>query len=76
MWKISCKSKKHFVFAVKSKAKAVTRRTSLVDGRMYGELKKAGTIIMSAQNKKYYCISCAVHSHQVSQRSKDSRKSS
>ena len=76
MWKICCKSKKHFVFAVKSKAKAVTRRTSLVDGRMYGELKKAGTIIMSAQNKKYYCISCAVHSHQVSQRSKNLRKSS
>ena len=58
----------------RSKAKAVTRRTSLVDGRMYAELKKTGTIIQSPSTKKYYCISCAVHSHQVSQRSKDSRK--
>jgi ribosomal protein S26 len=41
---------------------------------MYGELKKAGTIIMSGQNKKYYCISCAVHGHQVSQRDKNLRK--
>ena len=40
----------------RSKAKAVTRRTSLVDSRMYGELKKAGTIIMGSQSKKYYCI--------------------
>ena len=58
----------------RSKAKAVTRRTSLVDGRMFGELKKAGTIIMGGQNKKYYCISCAVHSHQISQRAKNERK--
>ena len=58
----------------RSKAKAVTRRTSLVDGRMYAELKKTGTIIQTPSTKKYYCISCAVHSHQVSQRSKASRK--
>jgi len=58
----------------RSKAKAVTRRTNLVDSRMYGELKKAGTIIMGSSNKKYYCISCAVHSHQVSQRAKSDRK--
>ena len=44
-------------FVARSKAKAVTRRTSLVDSRMYGELKKAGTIIMGGQNKQYYCIS-------------------
>jgi len=43
-------------FVARSKAKAVTRRTNLVDSRMYGELKKAGTIIMGGQNKKYYCI--------------------
>ncbi|MHA1150318.1 MAG: 30S ribosomal protein S26e [Promethearchaeota archaeon] len=61
-------------FVARSKAKAVTRRTSLVDSRMYTELKKSGTIIMSGQNKKYYCISCAVHSHQVSQRAKSERK--
>jgi small subunit ribosomal protein S26e len=61
-------------FVARSKAKAVTRRTSLVDGRMYGELKKAGTLILSGQVKKYYCISCAIHSHQISQRSKVERK--
>ncbi|MBY9010117.1 MAG: 30S ribosomal protein S26e, partial [Candidatus Lokiarchaeota archaeon] len=51
-------------FVPRSKAKAVTRRTSLVDGRIYAELKKTGTIIQSPSSKKYYCISCAVHSHQ------------
>jgi len=61
-------------FVARSKAKAVTRRTNLVDARMYGELKKAGTIIMGGQAKKYYCISCAVHSHQISQRDKSLRK--
>ena len=61
-------------FVARSKAKAVTRRTNLVDARMYGELKKAGTIIMGGQSKKYYCISCAVHGHQVAQRDKSLRK--
>lgn len=58
----------------RSKAKAVTRRTNIVDARVYGELKKTGTIIMSGSTKRYYCISCAVHSHQVSQRAKVDRK--
>jgi len=61
-------------FVPRSKAKAVTRRTSLVDSRMYGELKKTGTVFLGGEAKKYYCISCAVHSHQVSQRAKDERK--
>ncbi|MFX1426194.1 MAG: 30S ribosomal protein S26e [Promethearchaeota archaeon] len=61
-------------FVARSKAKAVTRRTSLVDGRMYTELKKAGTIIQSSSTTKYYCISCAIHSHQISQRDKSLRK--
>jgi len=63
-------------FVARSKAKAVTRRTNLVDGRMYSELKKSGAIIMGGQTKKYYCISCAVHSHQISQRDKRTRKGS
>ncbi|MHA1488074.1 MAG: 30S ribosomal protein S26e [Promethearchaeota archaeon] len=63
-------------FVPRSKAKAVTRRTNLVDGRMFGELKKTGTIIMSGQSRKWYCVSCAVHSHQISQRAKDERRSS
>jgi len=58
----------------RSKAKAVTQRVSLVDGRMYAELKKTGTIIQTPSKKKYYCISCAVHNHQISQRNKNLRK--
>ncbi|MHA1914883.1 MAG: 30S ribosomal protein S26e [Promethearchaeota archaeon] len=58
----------------RSKAKAVTRRTSLVDSRMYTELKKSGTIIQSSSSRKYYCISCAIHSHQISQRDKSLRR--
>ncbi len=61
-------------FVPRSKAKAVTRRVSLVDGRMYAELKKTGTIIQTPTKKNYYCISCAVHSHQISQRNKNLRK--
>jgi len=61
-------------FVPRSKAKAVTRRVSLVDGRMFTELKKTGTIIQSPTKKKYYCISCAVHGHQISQRDKSLRK--
>ncbi|MFW9902291.1 MAG: 30S ribosomal protein S26e [Candidatus Thorarchaeota archaeon] len=61
-------------FVARSKAKAVTRRVSLVDSRMYTELKKSGTIIQTPSKTKYYCISCAIHSHQVSQRDKSLRK--
>ncbi|MFX0176289.1 MAG: 30S ribosomal protein S26e [Candidatus Hodarchaeota archaeon] len=61
-------------FVARSKAKAVTRRVSLVDGRMYAELKKTGTIIQAPSKTKYYCISCAIHSHQISQRDKNLRK--
>lgn len=58
----------------RAKAKVVTGTTRLVDGRMYKELKKDGTIILGGQNRKYLCISCAVHSGVVSQRAKDKRK--
>ncbi|MCJ7650766.1 MAG: 30S ribosomal protein S26e, partial [Candidatus Lokiarchaeota archaeon] len=61
-------------FVPRSKAKAVTRRVSLVDGRMFTELKKTGTIIQSPTKKNYYCISCAIHGHQISQREKNLRK--
>ncbi|MEJ2251370.1 MAG: 30S ribosomal protein S26e [Candidatus Lokiarchaeota archaeon] len=58
----------------RSKAKQVSRRTSLVDSRMYQELKKQGTVILSGSTRKYYCISCAVHSGVVSQRDKQERR--
>jgi ribosomal protein S26 len=41
---------------------------------MFGELKKAGTIIQNPTKKSYYCISCAIHGHQISQRDKSLRK--
>ncbi len=58
----------------RSKAKVVRRRTNLVDGRMHKELKDSGTIIISGQERKFLCISCAVHSGLVSQRAEDERK--
>lgn len=58
----------------RSKAKAVTRRVSLVDSRMYAELKKTGTIIQTPSTKKYYCISCGVHMGSISQRAKTDRR--
>ncbi|MHA1985933.1 MAG: 30S ribosomal protein S26e [Promethearchaeota archaeon] len=58
----------------RSKAKAITRRVSLVDSRMYSELKKTGTIIQTPTKKGYLCVSCAVHSHHVSQRDKSERR--
>jgi small subunit ribosomal protein S26e len=61
-------------FVARSKAKAVTRRVSLVDSRMYTELKKAGTIIQAPSKTKYYCISCGVHMGRISQRAKNERK--
>ena len=61
-------------FVARSKAKAVTRRVSLVDSRMYTELKKDGAIIQTPSKTKYYCISCAVHSGSISQRDKNLRK--
>jgi ribosomal protein S26 len=71
---ICCKSKKLFVSTVKSKAKVITRRTSLVDARVFGELKKTGAIIMGGQSRQYLCISCAIHSGNISQRTKSERK--
>ncbi|MGB5911347.1 MAG: 30S ribosomal protein S26e [Promethearchaeia archaeon] len=62
-------------FVARSKAKAVTRRVPLVDGRMYTELKKSGTIIQAPTKTKYYCISCSVHAGTVSQRAKADRRS-
>lgn len=61
-------------FVPRSKAKAVTRRVSLVDGRMYTELKKQGTIMQTPSVKKYYCVSCAIHAGNISQRDKSKRK--
>ena len=59
----------------RSKAKAFTKKVSLVDYRMYTELKKQGTIIQSPTKKSYLCISCAIHKRKIAQRAKSERKS-
>ncbi len=61
-------------FVPRSKAKIVTQRVSLVDSKVFAELKKGGAIIQSAQKKTYLCISCAVHRGVVSQRPANERK--
>ena len=58
----------------RSKAKAFTKKVSLVDYRMYTELKKQGTIIQAPVKKAYMCISCAIHKRKIAQRAKTDRK--
>ncbi|UCE28747.1 MAG: 30S ribosomal protein S26e [Candidatus Bathyarchaeota archaeon] len=58
----------------RDKAKKVSRRVSLVDSRLFKELRKAGTYVASQTATKYYCVSCAVHSGVVKVRSRDERR--
>ena len=58
----------------KSKAKRVTRRTNLMEGVIYKELRQTGTIMPSSSVSKWYCVSCAIHSHTLKIRSDDERK--
>jgi ribosomal protein S26 len=58
----------------RSKAKAFTKKVSLVDYRMYTELKKQGSLIQAPVKKAYLCISCAIHKRKIAQRAKTDRK--
>lgn len=58
----------------RSKAKQFTKRVSLVDSRIFKELRDAGAIIQRSEERIYYCISCAIHKHKISQRAKTTRK--
>ncbi|MGD9131823.1 MAG: 30S ribosomal protein S26e [Candidatus Bathyarchaeota archaeon] len=58
----------------RDKAKRVSRRVSLVDSRLYKELRQKGTYIASRTETTYYCISCAVHRGVVKVRSKNERR--
>ena len=58
----------------RDKAKRVSRRVSLVDSRLYKELRQKGTYIASRTETKYYCVSCAVHRGVVKVRSKNERR--
>lgn len=58
----------------RDKAKRITRYTSLVDSRLFKELRQQGAQIARTRTTKYLCISCAVHRGVVKVRSKDERK--
>jgi len=58
----------------RDKAKRESRRVSMVDPILYKELRQKGAYIASAQQTKYYCISCAVHRGVVKVRAKDERR--
>jgi len=59
----------------RDKAKRITRYTSLVDSRLFKELKQQGAQISRVRTTKYLCISCAVHRGVVKVRNKNERKS-
>jgi len=58
----------------RDKAKKVSRRVSLVDSRLFKELRQRGAHISSRQETRYYCVSCAVHRGVVKVRARDKRK--
>ncbi|RLI18554.1 30S ribosomal protein S26e [Candidatus Bathyarchaeota archaeon] len=58
----------------RDKAKKITRWSSVVDPRLWKELKKMGARISRYQVTRYACISCAVHYGIVKIRSKEERK--
>jgi len=60
----------------RDKAKRSSRRVSLVDSRLYKELRQKGAHISSRVATKYYCVSCAVHRGVVNVRARDERKMS
>jgi small subunit ribosomal protein S26e len=58
----------------RDKAKRTTRYTSLVDSRLFKELRDQGSQIARYRTTKYLCISCAVHRGVVKVRGKSERK--
>ena len=58
----------------RDKAKRTTRYTSLVDSRLFKELRAQGSQIARYRTTKYLCISCAVHRGVVKVRGKKERK--
>ena len=58
----------------RDKAKRESRRVSMVDPILYKELRQKGAYIASAQQTKYYCVSCAVHRGVVKVRARDERR--
>ncbi|MCK5562934.1 30S ribosomal protein S26e [Candidatus Bathyarchaeota archaeon] len=58
----------------RDKAKKTSRRVSLVDSRLYKELRQQGAYMPTHVATRYYCISCAVHRGVVKVRARVERK--
>jgi small subunit ribosomal protein S26e len=58
----------------RDKAKKTSRRVSMVDSRLYKELRQKGAYMPSRIATKYYCVSCAVHRGVVKVRARNERK--
>jgi ribosomal protein S26 len=58
----------------RSKAKKVSRPTSLMEGVIAKELREQGAILPNARNTQYLCVSCAIHTHAVNIRPNADRK--
>ncbi len=58
----------------RGKAKRITKRVNLVDRQIEKELRAAGALLPSREVSRWYCISCAIHSHKLNIRSKSNRK--
>lgn len=56
------------------KAKKVYKWVSLIEGSLSKELRQQGAYLPRRQIIKYYCVSCAIHRHVVSPRSKEDRR--
>ncbi|GAB4319652.1 MAG: 30S ribosomal protein S26e [Promethearchaeota archaeon] len=58
----------------REKAKKFRKRVSFVEFRIAKELRDAGAILPQGEAIQYFCISCAIHGHKISIRSKSERK--
>lgn len=58
----------------RDKAKRKTSYKTLVDFSIGKELRQQGTHIARVPYVRYFCVSCAIHRHQVKIRSQDERK--
>ncbi|WP_455140001.1 30S ribosomal protein S26e [Candidatus Hodarchaeum mangrovi] len=58
----------------RDKAKRKTSYKTLVDYAIGKELRQQGTQIERVPYVRYFCVSCAIHRHQVKIRSADERK--
>ena len=70
--KVQCSSCRRLV--PRDKAKRKTTYKTLVDYAIGKELRQQGTQIARMPYVRYFCISCAIHRHQVKIRSSSERK--